>query len=134
MRKVMVFGVFDGVHEGHRHFFEEAKKFGDELIAVVATDEVVEILKGKSPINNLAKRVAHVEAEDGVDEAVVGDMEMGSWDIVKKIRPDVVAVGYDQKELKENLESSLSDFDWQLEIKTVSAHKPRKYRSSLLNS
>src|SRR3989344_4249898 len=108
MRKVMVFGVFDGVHEGHRHFFREAKK--------------------------IAERIAEIEQEIEVDEVLVGDEEMGSWEIIKRIRPHVVAVGYDQKEMKRDLENSIDNFNWFIEIETISAHKPEKYHSSLLDS
>ena len=134
MRKVIVFGVFDGIHEGHRHFFREAKELGGHLTAVVAPDEVVKILKGRRPNRNVAERIAHVEMQDDVDGAVVGDMETGSWEIVKKMRPDVIAVGYDQKILKKSLENSMSDFDWPLEIETISAREPEKYHNSLLKS
>lgn len=134
MIKVMVFGVFDGIHEGHRHFFKEAQKLGDHLIAVVAPDENVAALKGKSPKRDLDERLWHIKKEDGVNEAVPGDLENGSWDVIKKYRPDVVAVGYDQKELKENLKNSLDKFGWHLEIKDISAHEPEKYHSSLLVS
>ena len=130
----MIFGVFDGVHEGHRHFFRETKELGGYLIAVVAPDEVVKILKDRRPNRNVAERIAHIEMQDDVDGAVAGDLEMGSWDIVKKLRPDVVAVGYDQKNLKESLENSLSDFDWPLEIETISAYKPEKYHNSIIKN
>ena len=133
MRKVMVFGVFDGVHEGHRHFFREAKKLGDYLIAVVAADEVAKALKRKSPKKDISERIAEIEEEIEIDEVLVGDEEMGSWEIVKKVRPHVIAVGYDQKEMKKNLENSMDDFNWFIEIETISAHKPEKYHSSIVN-
>ncbi|MBI4085151.1 MAG: adenylyltransferase/cytidyltransferase family protein [Candidatus Liptonbacteria bacterium] len=133
MKKVIVFGVFDGVHDGHRYFLNEAKKLGDHLTAVVAADKVVEILKGRGPARNIAERIAHIETQDGVDGAVEGDVEIGSWEIVKKLRPDVVALGYDQTELKEDLENSLKDFDWPLKIKIIPAHEPGKYHNSILN-
>ncbi|OGY99549.1 MAG: hypothetical protein A3B13_00535 [Candidatus Liptonbacteria bacterium RIFCSPLOWO2_01_FULL_45_15] len=134
MRKVMVFGVFDGVHEGHRHFFREAKKIGDYLIAVVAADEIARVLKGKHPKKEISERIAEIEQEIEVDEVLVGDEEMGSWEIIKRIRPHVVAVGYDQKEMKRDLENSIDNFNWFIEIETISAHKPEKYHSSLLDS
>ena len=130
----MVFGVFDGVHEGHRHFFREAKKLGDYLIAVVAADEVAKALKRKSPKKDISERIAEIEQEIEVDEVLVGDEEMGSWEIIKRIRPHVVAVGYDQKEMKRDLENSIDNFNWFIEIETISAHKPEKYHSSLLDS
>jgi len=133
MKKVMVFGVFDSVHEGHRHLFKEAKKFGDYLIAVVAADEIVKALKGKHPKKDVSERIAEIEQEIEVDEVLVGDEEMGSWDIVKRVKPHVIAVGYDQKEMKKNLESSIGDFNWLIELETISSHEPEKYHNSLVN-
>ncbi len=133
MKKVMVFGVFDTVHEGHRHLFREAKKVGDYLIAVAAADAIAKELKGKSPKKDITERIAELEQEIEVDEVMVGDEETGSWEIIKKVKPHVIAVGYDQKAMKKSLENSLEDFNWLIELETVSAHQPEKYKSSLIN-
>jgi cytidyltransferase-like protein len=133
MKKVMVFGVFDSVHEGHRHFLREAKKFGDHLIVVVPDNEIVKALKGNHPKKDIAERIEEIEQELEVDEVVAGDEEPGSWNIVKRMKPHVIAVGYDQKEMKKSLENSIGDFNWLIELETISAHEPEKYRSSILN-
>lgn len=137
----MVFGVFDGIHEGHKAFFREAKTHGDYLIAVVAQDYIVERLKGKRPMIDMAQRFADLEALDGVDEVEVGDHELGVYDVVIKHEPNVIALGYDQQSLKKDLEAWLKGFDpldklrasWKPEIVMLSAHEPNKYHSSLLN-
>ena len=49
MKTVMVFGVFDGVSDSDRHVFTEALEFGDEVIAVVARDEIVLESNGHIP-------------------------------------------------------------------------------------
>ncbi|MCQ5376385.1 MAG: adenylyltransferase/cytidyltransferase family protein, partial [Methanomassiliicoccales archaeon] len=41
MTRVMATGVFDLLHVGHLHYLNEAKRLGDELIVVVATDSTV---------------------------------------------------------------------------------------------
>ena len=41
MTRVMASGVFDILHTGHVHYLSEAKKLGDELVVVVATDATV---------------------------------------------------------------------------------------------
>jgi len=94
---VMVFGVFDLIHEGHRHFLREAKKFGRQLIAVAASDASVIKLKGFIPVHPLSDRVNNLEAEMLADKILKGDDDLGSWRILKNHTPDVIALGYDQK-------------------------------------
>ena len=48
-KKGMVFGVFDGLHEGHKYLLTEAAKLCDELVVVVTLDEAVATLKGHLP-------------------------------------------------------------------------------------
>lgn len=132
MKKVMVFGVFDTVHEGHKHFFKQAKKFGDHLIAVVTPDDVVHELKGKTPKKDIFERIAEVEGVHDVDEVIIGDQETGSWNVIRRVRPEVIVTGYDQHKMKSILRDMLDDFNWFMEIETASAHEPEKYHSSKL--
>lgn len=132
-KKVMAFGTFDGVHEGHKAFFREAKSHGDYLIAVVAQDIVVEQLKGHRPRRDMGERFAELQELDGVDEAVIGDSELGVYEVVLNHRPDVIALGYDQGALKEDLEANYAKFPWKPKIVVLSAFEPNKYHSSKLN-
>lgn len=129
----MVFGVFDGIHEGHRSLFKQAKKLGDYLIAIVAQDHIVEHLKGHLPERNLAERFEHLKKEDGIDEAVIGDKELSTWEVVERYRPDVIALGYDQTVLKEDLEKNLKRLGVKPEIKVLKAYESETHHSSLLN-
>lgn len=129
----MVFGTFDGVHEGHRTFFGEARRHGDYLVAVVAQDHIVQYLKGYLPEINLAERFENIKKEDGVDEVIVGDMEIGTWEVVKKYKPDVIAIGYDQHALRENLENHIKDLGYKPEIEVMHAYEPNKLHSSRFN-
>ncbi len=133
MKKVMVFGVFDGLHEGHRRFLRQAKSLGDYLIVAVAQNQVVEDLKGHQPRQDLAERFVHLEAEDQVDKMVVGDAVSGTWGIVRSEKPDVIAIGYDQETLKTELESHISEFEPVPDIIVLEAYEPNIYKSSLLN-
>jgi FAD synthetase len=134
MKKVMAFGVFDGVHEGHRHFLKEAKALGDYLIVVVAQNHIVRHLKGHEPQLDLAERFAHLQREDAVDQVVIGDTELSVYEVVKQHKPDIIALGYDQTLLKEDLERNRAKFDWPLELRTLSAYEPNIYHSSLLDT
>jgi FAD synthetase len=131
--KVMVFGVFDGLHKGHRAMLKEAKQYGDYLMVAVAQNHIVQHLKGHLPKLDIAERIAHLQAEDCVDEVIIGDAELGIWKVVKKYRPDVIACGYDQKDLKRELENALPNLGYTPRIVTLKSFEPNIYHSSLLN-
>ena len=122
-KKVMVFGTFDGLHDGHKAFLKEAKKYGDYLIAVVPSDNIVERLKGIPPKLTLSKRIKHLGNVDNVDSVIVGDDELGSWKVLQKHRPDIIALGHDQNLIKEDLERYLSKSDWKPEIRILKKFK-----------
>lgn len=105
-RTVIIFGVFDGVHEGHLDFIHQAKKEGDQLVAIVARDEVVEKLKGKRPINDEAMRIKALLDVDDVDLVYLGDKNEGTYNIVKEVKPSIIYLGYDQTDLSEDLKKS----------------------------
>jgi FAD synthetase len=96
LKVVMLGGAFEIIHPGHVFALSEAKGLGNTLVVVVATDESVERNKGRPPATNQALRVALVSSLRQVDLALAGNK--GSiFDILVRIRPDVVALGYDQR-------------------------------------
>jgi len=94
MVRVMATGVFDLLHPGHIEYLSEAKKLGDELVVVVARDSTAERLKHR-PIMSEAQRVEMVAALKPVDRATLGN-EGDIYAILTQIRPDVIALGFDQ--------------------------------------
>ena len=94
MVRVMATGVFDLLHPGHIHYLTEAKKLGDELVVVVARTSTAERIKHR-PIVSEAQRVEMVAALKPVDRAVLGN-EGNIFDILTDVRPDVIALGFDQ--------------------------------------
>jgi len=96
LKVVMLGGAFEVIHPGHLHAFSEAKGLGNTLVVVVATDESVQRNKGRHPVTGQASRVELVSSLRQVDLALPGNK--GSiYDILARIRPDVVALGYDQR-------------------------------------
>lgn len=95
MTRVLATGVFDILHPGHVHFLTEARKLGDELVVVVARDSVAQRMK-RLPFIPENIRVAMVGALKPVDKAVLG-VEGNIYDILTEVRPDIVALGYDQQ-------------------------------------
>ncbi|MGC9968723.1 MAG: adenylyltransferase/cytidyltransferase family protein [Minisyncoccia bacterium] len=132
MRTVMVFGTFDGIHDGHRAFLRQAREHGDHLIVAVAQDAVVEQLKKRPPQRNIQERIGALADEALADQVVAGDTEIGTYAVVKRYRPDVIALGYDQTALKKDIEQHLSDFGWYVEMVTLRPHKPEIHHTSLL--
>lgn len=133
MTKVLIFGSFDVLHDGHRAFLREAKALGDYLVVVVAPDSVIKDLKGHSPRCASAERIAALKNERIADEVVLGDAESNSWKILKKYKPDIIALGYDQEELKAALEEYFENLEKHPTIVVLTAFQPEKYKSSLLN-
>jgi cytidyltransferase-like protein len=130
----MVFGVFDGIHEGHRALFSQAKKLGDYLIAVTPPDQIIQQLKGHLPKINLEERMEHLKKVDEVNEVAIGDNQLGVWEVVRKYKPDIIVLGYDQRFLKEDLEKHFSEFGYLPDIKIMESYRPEVYHSSILKS
>ncbi len=96
-RRVMVAGTFDIIHEGHIKMLWSAKNLaGDdgELIVVVARDENVRKYKRREPILEESIRAYIVKNLKPVDRVVLGEKD--PIESVVKLKPDVIALGYDQ--------------------------------------
>ena len=105
MVKVMATGTFDLLHMGHIYYLREAKKLGDKLAVVVATDSTVRKLKHE-PVNPEEIRLGLIKEIRIVDEAYIGH-EDDMYEIVQEIKPDVVALGFDQIHDKKKIGSEL---------------------------
>ncbi len=107
---VIASGVFDLLHLGHVRFLEAAKKAGGvnaKLIVIIAKDSTAEKLKGKKPIMSEGERQALVESLKVVDEAVVGYEGLEIGEVIEKIKPDVIALGYDQVDMEQEVKEYL---------------------------
>ena len=90
----MATGVFELLHPGHLNYLAEAKRLRDELVVVVARDSTARKFKHE-PITPESSRVQLVAALKPVDRALLGH-EGDIYAILDEIRPDVVALGFDQ--------------------------------------
>jgi FAD synthetase len=105
MVRVVATGVFDIIHLGHVHFLEKAKDLGDELVVIVARDKTARKMKHE-PITPEGMRVELVQSLKPVDRAVLG-YEDDMYRIISEVRPDIIALGYDQKFNEKELEREL---------------------------
>ena len=113
----MAVGVFDLLHAGHLHYVEQAKSLGDELIVVVAHDDTVRKQKHE-PVTNQELRRRMVEGLKPVDKAIVGNPPSEPiFDILNTVKPDIIALGYDQKHFRDSIKSGLDNNGWsQVEV------------------
>jgi FAD synthetase len=131
-RVVLASGVFDLLHLGHVKFLEEAKKTGGknaDLIVIVARDATVERAKGRKPIMSEHQRRALVESLKVVDVAVLGFEEFDIGDVIEHVRPDVIALGYDQVDMEKRVQSYVDKHG--LDVKVV---RIGKFEEDALNS
>ena len=133
MKKVMVFGTFDGLHPGHENFLEQAKEHGDYLIAVVARDKTVEKVKNRRPDYSEVERRSMVWQNPNVDAAVLGKYR-DKMEIVAEHRPDVICLGYDQEHFVENLDLELKAMGLDCQVIRLKPYKPEIYKTSILRA
>ena len=112
MVRVMAVGVFDLLHAGHLHYVEQAKALGDELIVVVAHDDTVRKQKHE-PVTNQELRRRMVLGLKPVDDAIIGNPPtVPIFDILEVVKPDVIALGYDQKHSRDSIKNGLQENGW----------------------
>jgi len=95
LRVVLAGGVFDIIHPGHIHTLKAAKALGDILVVAIATDKTAQKMKKRIPLHNQELRRELVSSLSMVDEAIVGHEE-DIFETVKEVKPDIIALGYDQ--------------------------------------
>ena len=123
----MVFGVFDGLHEGHQFFLNSASSKCEKLIVVVAQDDASFTLKGRKPKHDFDERVRALTAHSVSWLVVAGDSMQGEWSALKTHKPDVVFLGHDQGAIASVLEQMGIQFLF------IEAHRPLEFKSSLLH-
>ena len=133
IKVVLVGWVFDLLHVGHIHTLKSAKSLGDVLIIVVATDSTVSSLKKNRKIYHDEKsRLELVSSIKFVDKAVIG-RKKSIYDTVEFVRPDIIALGYDQ--IHDEIAMKKNCFDRGLNLDVVRLSSPiPELKSSLIKS
>ncbi len=128
---VMVFGTFDVFHAGHEDFLKQAKQLGDYLIAVIARDATVKNVKGEYPEQHEKKRLKIIK-ETGIADKVVHGYNDDKYRVIKKYKPNLIALGYDQFVFTYQLRKILIDEQMDTEIVRLNAYQPDIYKSTLI--
>ena len=109
---VLATGAFDLLHSGHVRFLEASKRRGGagaKLIVVVARDKTVLNRKGRMPILPEDQRRELVGSLRMVDKAILGHTHLDLLGVLREVRPDIISVGYDQKQIKASVEKLLRE-------------------------
>jgi len=95
MKKVITYGTYDLLHEGHVRLLERAKQLGDYLIVGV-TSEDFDRKRGKINVKqSLMERIENVKALNIADEIIVEEYEGQKIDDIKRYNIDIFTVGSD---------------------------------------
>lgn len=126
----MIFGTFDIFHKGHENFLKQARERGNYLIVVIARDKTVLKVKGKLPRNNEKTRLQTIIGSGLADKIILGGLA-DKYKIIKKHRPDIICLGYDQQAFTEKLEEKLKEYNLpDTKIIRLKSYYPKKYKSS----
>lgn len=94
VRRVITFGTFDLLHEGHLNILRRARAEGDHLVVGVSSDRLND-LKGKRCLLPAAQRMACVAALRWVDEVFLEESLEQKDDYVRQYRADLLVMGDD---------------------------------------
>ena len=132
-KTVLATGVFDLLHLGHLRFLEESKQQGgpkSKLVVVVARDKTVRRRKGRGPIYPEDQRRELVGALRVVDRAILGHEEFDLLGILREVKPDIVCVGYDQKEIGEAVSDLVNQQSLPIRVIRIPRFGPIGFNSS----
>lgn len=133
-KRIMVFGTFDGLHKGHFNFFKQAKDSAKNsfLIVSIARDINVLKIKGHKPVFNEIARQDLVKECKIVNKVILAGKTNYLKHILKE-KPDIIALGYDQKAYVKDLKKDLKNNNLLIKIIRLKPYKENIYKNHLLN-
>lgn len=95
MKKVITYGTYDLLHQGHINLLRRAKELGDYLIVGVTNDSF-DRERGKLNVrNNVLERVEAVRATGYADQIIIEDYVGQKIDDIQKYDVNIFAIGSD---------------------------------------
>ena len=95
MTKVITYGTYDLLHQGHINLLRRARELGDYLIVGVTSDSF-DRGRGKLNVrNNVLERVEAVKVTGYADEVIIEDYVGQKIDDIQKYNVDIFAIGSD---------------------------------------
>ncbi len=131
IRVVFIGGGFELIHYGHVYTISKAKSLGDVLVVSVARDSTIRRRKKREPIINEEDRVRLLSSLRQVDAAILG-VEGDIYVTLEKVKPDIVALGYDQYHLEEEVKREAAKRGMKLSVVRLDSPYPKLKTTRIL--
>ena len=95
MKKVITYGTYDLLHQGHINLLQRAKALGDYLIVGVTNDNFDRERGKLNVVNNVLERVEAVKSTGLADKIIIEDYFGQKIDDIQKYDVDIFAIGSD---------------------------------------
>jgi len=123
IRVVFIGGGFEIIHYGHVYTIGKARELGDVLVVSVARDSTIRRRKNREPLIGEEDRVKLLSSLRQVDAAILG-VEGDIYITLEKVRPDVVALGYDQYHMEDEVKSNAAKRGLKVEVVRLDSPYP----------
>tara|TARA_B000000460_G_scaffold18167_1_gene12144 strand:+ start:567 stop:1025 length:459 start_codon:yes stop_codon:yes gene_type:complete len=127
---VLAGGVFDIIHPGHINTLNAAKRLGDVLVVVVATDKTAIKMKKRRPLHSAQLRQELVSSLSMVDLCIIGD-EDDIFKTVDLVKPQVIALGYDQTHQEKFIIDGCRKINLDVTVARLESPRPETSSSSI---
>jgi FAD synthetase len=131
IKVVFIGGGFEVIHYGHVYTINKAKSLGDILVVSVARDSRIRQRKKREPLVSERDRVELLSSLRQVDAAVLG-VEGDIYVTLQKVGPDIVALGYDQHHLEDEIRREAAKRGLRVDVVRLDSPYPNIKTSRLL--
>jgi FAD synthetase len=131
IRVVFIGGGFELIHYGHVYTISKARGLGDVLVVSVARDSTIRKRKKREPLINEEDRVRLLSSLREVDAAILG-VEGDIYVTLEKVKPDIVALGYDQYHMEKEVRREATRRGMKLKVVRLDSPYPKIKTTSIL--
>ncbi len=133
IRVVFIGGGFEVIHSGHLYTIEKARSLGEVLVVAVATDDTIRKRKKREPVSTQDERAKLLSSLRQVDVAIVGS-EKDIYETLEKVKPDIVALGYDQYHAETDILKEAKERGIRLKVVRLDSPEPGLKTSTILSA
>jgi len=132
IRVVFIGGGFELIHYGHVYTISKARALGDALVVSVARDGTIRRRKNREPLIGEEDRVRLLSSLREVDAAILG-VQGDIYVTLEKVKPDVVALGYDQYHMEEEVKNEAAKRGMKIKVVRLDSPYPSIKTTKILN-